>query len=157
MHEKGYKFHLEVYPNGWGSGQDTHVSSLVGDIDSDIALVLERDVVIELLNWRADKSHLLATVNFSRNSSHNGSASCSSSSHENAPGTTGTPHFISYSSLCHPDINTEYLQDDCLQLRVVDIALLSSSRRHPGRIPTLLPSQCVRMPSTSLHYSCDCQ
>ena len=128
--EKGYKFHLEVYPNGWGSGQDTHVSvyaSLVGDYDSDVALVFERDVVIELLNWKADENHLLATVNFSRNSNHNGSASCSSSSsHENAPGTTGTPHFISYSSLCHPDTNTEYLQDDCLHLRVVDVAVYST-------------------------------
>ena len=28
-HEKGYKFHLEVYPNGWGSGQDSHVSVYV--------------------------------------------------------------------------------------------------------------------------------
>ena len=129
-HEKGYKFHLEVYPNGWGSGQDTHVSvyvSLIGGYDSDVALVFERDVVIELLNWKADENHLLATVNFSRNSNHNGSASCSSSSsHENAPGTPGTPHFISYSSLCHPDTNTEYLQDDCLRLRVVDVAVYST-------------------------------
>ena len=128
--EKGYKFHLEVYPNGWGSGQDTHVSvyvSLIGDYDSDVALVFERDVVIELLNWRADKNHLLATVNFSRNSNHNGCASCSSSSsYENAPDTPGTPHFISYSSLCHPDTNTEYLQDDCLHLRVVDVAVYST-------------------------------
>ena len=130
-HEKGYKFHLEVYPNGWGSGQDTHVSvyaSLLGDYDSDVALVFERDVVIELLNWRADTNHLLATVNFSRNSNHNSSASfSSSSSHENAPGTPGTPHFISYSSLCHPDTNTEYLQDDCLRLRVVDVAVYSTA------------------------------
>ena len=128
--EKGYKFQLEVYPNGWGSGKDTHVSvyvSLVGDYDSDVALVFERDVVIELLNWRADKNHLLATVNFSRNSNHNGSASCSSSSsHENAPDTPGTPHFISYSSLCHSDTNTEYLQDDCLRLRVVDVGVYST-------------------------------
>ena len=130
-HEKGYKFHLEVYPNGWGSGQDTHVSvyvSLVGDYNSDVALVFERDVVIELLNWKADKNHLLATctVNFSRNSNHNGSASCSCSSFENAPGTPGTPHFISYSSLCHPDTNTEYLQDDCIRLRAVDVAVYST-------------------------------
>ena len=127
-HEKGYKFHLEVYPNGWGSGQDTHVSvSLIGGYDSDVALILERDVVIELINWRADKNHLIATVNFSRNSNHNGSASCSSSSSfENAPGAPGTPHFISYSSLCHPGKNIEYLQDDCLRLRVVDIAVYST-------------------------------
>ena len=129
-HEKGYKFHLEVYPNGWGSGQDNHVSvyvSLLGDYDSDVALVFERDVVIELLNWRTDENHLLATVNFSRNSNHNGSASCSSSSsHENAPGTPGTPHFISYSSLCHSDTNTEYLQDDCIRLRVIDVAVYST-------------------------------
>ena len=129
--EKGYKFYLEVYPSGWGSGEDTHISvnvSLIGDYDSDVASVFERDVVIELLNWRADKNHLLASVNFSRNSNNNGSASCSSSSsHENAPGTTGTPHFISYSSLSNPDTNTEYLQDDCLRLRVVDVAVYSTS------------------------------
>ena len=121
-HEKGYKFHLEVYPNGWGSGQGTHISvyvSLIGDYDSDVALVSERDVVVELLNWKADKNHLLATLNFSRN--HN-----DSSCHENAPGTPGTPHFISYSSLCHPDTNTEYLQDDCLRVRVVDVAVYST-------------------------------
>ena len=128
-HEKGYKFHLEVYPNGWGSGQGSHVSvyaSLVGDYDSDVALVFERDVVIQLLNWKADENHLLATANFSRNSDYTGSCSSHVAKDVNAPGRVGTPHFISHSLLYHPDTNTEYLQDNCLRLRVVDVAVYST-------------------------------
>ena len=37
------------------------------------------------------------------------------------------PHFISHSSLTYnPTTNTEYLQDDCLQLRVKTVALYST-------------------------------
>ena len=149
-HEKGYKFHLEVYPNGWGSGQDTHVSvyaSLVGDYDSDVALVFERDVVIELLNWKADKNHLLATANFNRNSDYTGSCSSHVAKYVNAPGRLGTAHFISHSLLYNPDTNPEYLQDDCLRLRVVDVAVYST--------PLLSKTPSWQDPNTATQSVCE--
>ena len=66
-HENGYKFCLEVIPNGSGSGQNNHVSVFVylmkGEYDNDLVWPFNGSVVIELLNWRADKNHLLTTVN----------------------------------------------------------------------------------------------
>ena len=130
-HEKGYKFCLKVIPNGDGSGKNSHVSVFVylmkGEFDNDLVWPFEGRVVIELLNWRADKNHLLTTVNLNRHSDPDGSITSRVYKKEYAPNGLGRQCFISHSSLlCNPDTSTEYLQDDCLRLRVVDVAVYST-------------------------------
>ena len=130
-HEKGYKFRLEVNPNGWGSAQGSHVSVyfrlMKGEYDSDLVWPFEGDVDIELLNWRDDNNHHLTTVHLNRYTDHNGRCNSRVTEEEHAPSRLGTPCFISHSSLNNPDTNTEYLQDDCLRIRVVDVAVYSTS------------------------------
>ena len=130
-HEKGYKFRLEVTPNDCGSAEDSHVSVYVrlmkGEYDNDLEWPFEGDVAIELLNWRADKNHLLTTVGLNRHSDHNGGCNSRITEGEYAPSRLGTHCFISHSSLPYnPDTNTEYLQDGCFRLRVVDVAIYST-------------------------------
>ena len=128
-HEKGYKFCLVVIPYGSGSGKGSHVSVLVylmkGEYDNDFKWPFEGYVVIELLNWREDKNHLSTTVHLNRHSDPNG---IYTSRVYKKPNGLGRQCFISHSSLLYnPDTNTEYLQDDCLRLRVVDVAIYSTS------------------------------
>ena len=119
-----------------------------GEYDNDLGWPFEGDFAIELLNWRADKNHLLATVDFSRRSDPNGSYTSRVYKKEYTPNGLGTSHFIIHSSLLYDtDTNTEYLQDDCLRLRVVDVAVYSTpllsktpSWQDP---PHCYPSQCV--------------
>ena len=130
-HENGYKFCLEVIPNGSGSGQNNHVSVFVylmkGEYDNDLVWPFNGSVVIELLNWREDKNHLLTTVNYNRHTDTNSSITSRVYKRECAPNGWGINCFISHSSLLYnPDTNTEYLQDDCLRLRVVDVAIYST-------------------------------
>ena len=150
-HEKGYKFCLKLYANGTGSGLENHVSVFVylmkGECDNDLVWPFEGRVVIELINWRADKNHLSATIDFNRHSDPNGRITSRVYKEEYAPNALGIKCFISHSSLLYnPDTNTEYLQDNCLRLRVVDVAVYSTpllSKTPSWQDPTLLPSQCV--------------
>ena len=151
-HEKGYKFRLEMIPNGWGSAQGSHVSVYVcltkGEYDNDLGWPFEGDFAIELLNWRADKNHLLATVDFSRRSDPNGSYTSRVYKKEYTPNGLGTSHFIIHSSLLYDtDTNTEYLQDDCLRLRVVDVAVYST--------PLLSKTPSWQDPHTATQSVCD--
>ena len=127
-HEKGYTFCLEVIPYGSGSGMSSHVSVYVnlmkGEYDNDLVWPFEGDVVIEFLNWRADKNHFLTTVGFNRHTDPNG---IYTSRVYKKPNGLGRQCFISHLSLLfNPDANTEYLQDDCLHLKVVDVAIYST-------------------------------
>ena len=79
------------------------------------------------LKRRADRNHLLTTVHLNRCTDHNGRCTDRVTEGEYAPSRLGTHCFISHSSLLYnPDTNTEYLQDDCLHLRVVDVAVYST-------------------------------
>ena len=115
-HNRGYKFHLKVYPNGDEMGRDSHLSVVValmrGEFDNDLEWPFVGDVRLELLNWRADKNHLSDTFDFNR---FHG-ITFSVTNQDTGPG-LGTHQFISHTDLV-PTTNTEYLRDDYLKLRV---------------------------------------
>ena len=151
-HERGYKFCLNVIPNGSGSGRSSHVSVFVYlmkvEYGNELVWPFEGSVVIELLNWRTDKNHLLTTVVFNRCTDHNGSCTSRVYKKEYAPHGFGKPRFISHSSLLYnPDTNTEYLQDDCLRLRVVDVVIYST--------PLLSKIPSWQDPHTATQSVCD--
>ena len=151
-HEKGYKFCLKLYANGTGSGLENHVSVFVylmkGECDNDLVWPFEGRVVIELINWRADKNHLSATIDFNRHSDPNGRITSRVYKEEYAPNALGIKCFISHSSLLYnPDTNTEYLQDNCLRLRVVDVAVYST--------PLLSKTPSWQDPHTATQSVCD--
>ena len=71
-HNRGYKFRLQVYPNGnvKGKGRGSHLSVYArlmrGEYDNELEWPFEGDIRVELLNWREDKNYHSYTINFNR-------------------------------------------------------------------------------------------
>ena len=123
-HPHGYKLCLVVYPNGVWSGKSTHVSVFVGVLsrehDDYLDRALDADVIVELLNWKEDKEH------------HERAISYTSQDHRVSHGRIEMSpvfnKFIPHSSLSYNSTtNTEYLQNDCVRLRVSKVILYSTA------------------------------
>ena len=119
----GYKFRLEVCPNGNGEGSGSHLSVFAqlmrGEYDNELEWPFEGDIRVELLNWRADKNHHSHTIDFNRYNDPDDTYSSRVIDRETGTG-YGNPQFISHTDLA-PTTNTEYLHDDYLKLRVSTI------------------------------------
>ena len=77
-HSRGYKFRLQVYPNGNGTGSGTHLSvyaELMRGEYNELEWPFEGDIRVELLNWRADKNHYLRTIDYNRYTDPDGTCS----------------------------------------------------------------------------------
>ena len=119
---QGYKCCLVAYPNGYGS-TNTHLSVGVLLLErDDVSFVcpLEIGFMIDLLNWREDKQNFQEVIGF--NSANN---------LVTKKGTRRSPIykiFIPHSSLSYDSTtNTEYLQNDCVRLRVSKVILYSTA------------------------------
>ena len=113
-HPKGYKLCLVVYPNGI-SKKGTHVSIFVGllndTIDDKQNLPLDADIKVEMLNWRKNEDHQEDMFSFT--------TQIHRVSKEGIKLSPARSTFISHSSLSYNNTtNTEYLQNDCVRLRV---------------------------------------
>ena len=133
-HIGGYKFCLKVYPNGLGRGKGTHLSVYAylmrGEHDDELEWPIEKSVTVELLNQRDAKGHHSITFHLNRYSDDNGTCTSRVVDKETACG-YGSTLFISHTDLSYnPATNTEYLQDDCLRLRVSDIVVYSTALIH---------------------------
>ena len=145
-HPHGYKMCLQVYVNGRGDGKGTHLSVFVplmkGEHDEHLEWPFEGEISYQLLNWRENKQHYKETLHF--NTKH--IKHCARVTKEDIRHGRGHSQFISHSSLSYNSTsNTEYLQDDCLQLRVKEVAVYSTSLLHktPFWQDHLDPSQSV--------------
>ena len=121
-HNRGYKFRLNVYPNGDGKGRGSHLSVFAqlmrGEYDDEIEWPFEGRITFELWNWREDKNgyHHSVSVDLDRYTDPDDTHSSRLTDQETAPG-YGMPGFISHTDLVSTT-NTEYLRDDYLKLRV---------------------------------------
>ena len=132
-HPHGYKLCLIVYANGGDDYKGTHISIFAflmrGDYDNNLKWPFEGNVTIELLNWNENSHHYRGgIISFDIISDFNDCVSRTRvTDRRYSCGACGVLDFIPHSSLlCNPDTNTEYLQDDCLHLRVVDVAVYST-------------------------------
>ena len=122
-HPQGYKFCLVVYPNGLHGGSNTHLSLCVllleEEDNHDLVWPLEVSFMIELLNWREDNQNYQEIIEFNSASnlvSKKGKRSLISSL------------FSLHSSLSYNSTtNTEYLQNDCVRLRVNKVVVYSTA------------------------------
>ena len=151
-HSHGYKLCIEVNANGHDKGRDTHISIFIylmrGEYDNSLQWPFEGDIVVELLNWREDNHHYRGdTITLNRYNDPDGSVINRVTDGEYAHVALGKQSFISHSSLCIPDMNIEYLQDDCLRLRVVDVAVYST--------PLLSKTPSWQDPHTATQSVCD--
>ena len=102
-----------------------------GGYDDELEWPFEGSITVDLLNQQEDKGHHSRKLIFNRFTSANG-RSTSRVFDEAAYGVgCGNSLFISHTDLSYnPAINTEYLQDDCLRLRVSDVVVYSTALLH---------------------------
>ena len=116
---QGYKFSLVVYPNGYGA-TNTHFSVAVLLLEADDAKPLEVGFIVDLLNWKEDKQNFQEVIEFN-----------SANDLVTDRGVKRSPiltKFFSHSSLSYNSTtNTEYLQNDCVRLRVSKVILYSTA------------------------------
>ena len=123
-HQNGFEMCVVVDANGSRAAKDSHISVFVAPAvkKNDRSTTLqpfECDAVVELLNWKEDKEHYSRTISLHGNSLY---------MHNNAFGTSIIYcQFIKHTSLSFdPATNTEYLQDDCLRMRVKSVEFYST-------------------------------
>ena len=141
-----------------GDGEGTHLSVFValmsGEDDQHLWWPFESDISYQLLKWREDKQHHEGTVRFNRKNL----SSCIQVTKGDIGIGLGDHEFISHSrsSLSYNSTtNTEYLQDDCLRLRVKEVAVYSTPLLHktPSWQDHLNPSQSVVCEFTITEFS----
>ena len=116
-HQGGYKFCIAIHANYYSSGKNTHISvyihQMAGEYDDQLKWPFVGKFDLELLNWRENRRHHKVTVSF-------GAEQQFVKVVEERFGTSlGVHCFISHSLLVYDSLrNTEYLQEDCLRLRV---------------------------------------
>ena len=108
--------------NGYGNSKGTHVSLYVclteGEHDDDLVWPFRGDVTTELINWRENKEHHQVTIQLNSTTDPDNKYRCRMYNNEIGV-ELGSHQFISHSSLSYNSTtNTEYLQDDCLRLRI---------------------------------------
>ena len=122
-HQRGYKMYLEVYANGQGSGEGTHVTIFAtltkGEYDQELQWPFAGDIIIEALNWREDKEHHKKTMSINKFSTKRKKS--------------GEKYKL-FKFISHSSIGTKYLQDDCLRLRVGVACMYSTN--HLNKIPS---------------------
>ena len=114
---------LGVFSNGISSGKDTHISVYVyimaGENDDCLQWPFVGDIGFEVLNWRKGKGHFKMNVCINKGNNF----------HQVAEGTIGMAYglcFLPHLSLSYNSTTkTEYLQNDCLQLRVCKVVVYS--------------------------------
>ena len=149
-HPHGYNLCLKVYANGNSVGKDTRISIFAnlmrGDYDNNLQWPFECDIVIEVLNWKEDNYHYRGdTISLSNHTHPDGIYTNRVTEGEYA-GSAWGDHLFSHPLLYNPDTNTEYLQDDCLRLRVVDVAVYST--------PLLSKTPSWQDPHTATQSAC---
>ena len=126
-HSRGYRFHVDVYPNDVGTDSGSHLSVAAalmrGKYDIELEWPFEGDIRFELLNWRADKNHHSVTIPFNRCTDPDGTNTSRVTSQATTLGLFD--QFISHTDLV-PTTNTEFFRDDYLKLRV-SVAVYSTS------------------------------
>ena len=126
-HIGGYKMRLAVDANGAGSAADTHVSVGVylmrGEYDDNLVWPFRGDVTFHLVNRKVEEGHVEGTIPFN-NSTPDVYAGRVTEGEESLHG-WGRGQFISHSALGYGR-NTEFLDKDKLEFRVISVKVHSS-------------------------------
>ena len=125
-HPQGYKMCLDVYADGYGDGKGTHVSVGVclmgGEYDGGLKWPFQGNVTIAMLNQLEDSNHTTEIIRFTDIT--NQEAITRVTGMKRAPRGSGHHTFITHAALKYkPAKNCQYLKNDCLRFRVVNVEL----------------------------------
>ena len=121
-HPNGYKMNIYLYPNGYGSGEGSHVSIsthlIQGSYDDHLKWPFRGSITIQIVNQAGDHSHVEKTIRFDKTAG------------VNANRVTGNVRSGKSKFLAHTDLvsytgkkNTQYLKDDIIIVRVVRVKI----------------------------------
>ena len=141
-HPQGYKMCAQVYPNGFGKAEGTHVTVSTcivrGEYDDQLLWPFRGDILVQLLNQTTDKDegHHEDVIHYN-NSTPNKYAGKKITPFLNSrnPG-WGHAKFISNRNL------KKYLKDDCLKFRIRQVHVDTDSDRHTSDSPSDKESYC---------------
>ena len=108
---------LQLFPNGCGSGNGTHVSvavySLKGDHDAELKIPAKFLITLQLLNQHRDQDH------------HTRDIQCGIKTREDIGNFSGSDlTFIPHDDLeWNRAKQTQYLKNDCLKFRITKIVI----------------------------------
>ena len=126
-HPQGYKMCVQMYPNGHDEGKGTHVTVstciMRGEYDDQLPWPFRGEIVIELLNQKADTDHHERSIEYD-DSVPKGHDEKITSSRRKRNFAFGFDRFVSHDTIhsqCDPTV--QYLKDGCLKFRVREIQL----------------------------------
>ena len=124
---QGYRMCLKVNAAG---NVGTHVAIygllMKGKYDDSLSWPFCADIVVDILNWRGDHNHHRKVLRFDDDSSDDARARVYSVDGL-APNCWGNYEVIPISTLFpRYASNTEYLEDDCMRIRIYDIAIYNT-------------------------------
>ena len=128
-HQNGYKMRLEVYPEG-SEGNRGNVSVyarlLAGEHDSSLKWPMNVALKVELLNWLSNSYHVMENIRFGRASSH----ACDRVSPDDVSARElfGYGKFCSHGKLFGKEHKIEYVQEDCIRVRVTNALIFSHNK-----------------------------
>ena len=125
-HSHGYKFCVDVYPQGNGSGKGTHVSVythlMKGQFDDHLKWPFRGEITIQIVNQDGDHDHVEKTIDYD-DEAPDGIAGRVTG--KNKASGRGFPEFL---PLAHLGYNrakkTQYGKDGVIIVRVVKVTLL---------------------------------
>ena len=125
-HSHGYKMCINVYPNGIGNGQGTHVSVytclMQGPFDDQLKWPFRGEVTIQIINQAADQSHVERTIVYNNELRDN--ADCRVTGKDTRSVGWGYQRVLAHSDLNYNAAkNTQYLKDNIIIVRVVRVKL----------------------------------
>ena len=128
-HQYGYKMRLEVGCASNGSGFISLFARILkGEYDSTLTWPFTGNLLIELLNWRQDSNHCSYNIEFHERCKRDVSGQLVD--REFAPLMYGTWKFLPEKDL-PLNGNTEYIQNDCLRLRLKRLVSYSNIQKTP--------------------------
>ena len=128
-HIGGYKMCLNIDSNGWGSGMGTHVSiyayMMKGEFDSHLKWPFQGVIIVQLVNQKVDgvgyEKKLLQSADMGVFEEYYKRVF----EGDRAIKAHGTAKFISHTDLYKPEDGKEYLKNDTLKFKVIDIVVTS--------------------------------
>ena len=124
-HPQGYKFSVIVWANGRGSGEGTHVSvgvrMMKGEYDDSLTFPFRGVFTVEIINWLQDQHHIQDTIHITDDNDDDHRKGGRVTTEGYAP-VAKYINMLPHSSLPYnPTTNTQYLDDDCMRIRVVRV------------------------------------
>ena len=126
-HRNGYKMRLEINPGG-GLGKNKgnlslYARLLAGDNDASLKWPMNVTLFVDLLNWAQNSLHVSESIKFAN--ADGDARNRVSKDDESADSCWGFPNLCSHSKLFGNQRNIQYVQDDCIRVRVKTVAVFS--------------------------------